>query len=67
VRAGCEIATALGCATQTVRTMLHAPERRGLEVLTEKPRRRKSATKLFDAARRERLHALLHRNPRAFA
>lgn len=61
-----QIATALDCATQTVRNVLHAFERHGLAVLTAQSRRPKSAAKLFDAERCERLRALLHESPRAF-
>jgi transposase len=61
-----QIAAALGCASQTVRNTLHAFERQGLECLVRRSNRPKSARRLLDAPRGERLRELLHQSPRAF-
>ncbi len=59
------IAAALGCDDQTVRNVIRAFNARGLLALQRRssaPHRRPHA--IFDAARRERLRALLHQSPR---
>ena len=61
-----QIAAALGCASQTVRNTLHAFERQGPECLARGSTRPKSARRLLDAPRAERLRDLLHQRPRAF-
>jgi transposase len=61
-----QIAAALGCGRQTVRNTLHAFERRGLDCLARRSSRPKSAHRLLDAPRAERLRELLHQSPRAF-
>ena len=61
------IAEALGCDDQTVRNVIRAFNARGLRALqrgSSAPHRRPHA--IFDAARRERLRALLHQSPRTF-
>jgi transposase len=61
-----QIAAALGCARQTVRNTLHAFEREGLDCLARQSTRPKSARRLLDASRAERLRELLHQSPRSF-
>jgi transposase len=61
-----QIAAALGCARQTVRNTLHAFERQGPDCLARGSTRPKSARRLLDAPRAERLRELLHQSPRAF-
>jgi transposase len=61
-----QIAAALGCAVQTVRNTLHAFERQGPDCLARGSNRPKSARRLLDAPRAERLRELLHQSPRAF-
>jgi transposase len=61
-----QIAAALGCARQTVRNTLHAFEREGLDCLARQSPRPKSARRLLDASRAERLRELLHQSPRTF-
>jgi transposase len=60
------IATGLGCARQTVRNAIRAFNARGLAALTEGSSRPKSATRMLDGAKLERLCAILHQSPRAF-
>jgi transposase len=61
-----QIAAALGCGRQTVRNTLPAFERWGLDCLARRSSRPKSAHRLLDAPRAERLRELLHQSPRAF-
>jgi transposase len=61
-----QIAAALGCASQTVRNSLHAFEQQGPDCLARRSNRPKSARRLLDAPRGERLRELLHQSPRAF-
>src|SRR5690349_16596075 len=60
------IARAVGCSPQAVRNVLRAFESRGLAVVAMQSRRPRTAAKLFDAQRSQRLKALLHQNPRQF-
>ena len=61
-----QIGARFGCATQTVRDALRAFAAEGTACLQAKSHRPKSARPVLDAARRERLRALLHRSPRDF-
>jgi transposase len=61
-----QIAAALGCGSQTVRNTLHAFEQQGPACVTRGSSRPKSAHRLLDAPRAERLRELLHQSPRAF-
>jgi transposase len=60
------IAQGLCCAVQTVRNVIHAFNAAGLAALTAGSSRPKSAAPVLDAAKRERLRAILHQTPRAF-
>jgi transposase len=60
------IAAGLGCARQTVRNAIRAFNAHGLAALTEGSSRPKSAARVLDGSRLERLRALLHPSPRAF-
>ena len=60
------IATALGCASQTVRNAIRAFKERGLAALQERSHRPHTTAPTFDAARRDQLQALAHRSPRDF-
>src|SRR3954467_9370996 len=61
-----QITAALGCASQTVRNTLQAFEQQGPDCLTRRSSRPKSARRLLDAPRAERLRELLHQSPRSF-
>jgi transposase len=61
-----QIAAALGCARQTVRNTLHAFERQGFGSLVRRSNRPKSAHRLLNAPRAERLRELMHQSPRTF-
>ena len=56
----------LGCDDQTIRNVIHAFNARGLAVLTRGSSRPLSAQPIFEAAKRERLRAILHQSPRSF-
>jgi transposase len=60
------IAQGLCCAVQTVRNGIRAFNAAGLAALTAGSSRPKSAAPVLDAAKRERLRAILHQSPRAF-
>jgi transposase len=60
------IARHLGCSEQAVRNVLHAFNRTGLAALRAGSSRPHTIHAAFDAARAERLRALLHHSPRAF-
>src|SRR3954465_11037481 len=60
------IAQAVRCSPQAVRNVLRAFETRGLAVVAPQSRRPRTAAKLFDAQRSQRLKALLHQSPRQF-
>ena len=59
-----QIRARLGCATQTVRDALRAFAAEGTARLHGKSHRPRSARPALDAARRERLRAVLHHSPR---
>jgi transposase len=61
-----QIAETIGCSTQNVRTVLRAFEARGLNALSMRSRRPKSAAKLLDEDKSEQLRAMLHESPRQF-
>ncbi len=61
-----EIARNLGCATQTVRTTVHAFEEKGLTCLKQQSSRPKTLHTQFDQAKCEALRALLHQSPRTY-
>lgn len=58
------IATALGCAAQTVRDALHAFSAQGLDCLRAKPKTPKTIHWAWPKDRDEDLRALLHQSPR---
>ena len=60
------IARNLGCATQSARNAIHAFGTHGLASLHAQSRRPKRTRIVLDAAKRERLRALLHQSPRTF-
>jgi transposase len=60
------IAAGLGCARQTVRNAIRAFNARGLAALSEGSSRPKSAARVLDGSKLERLRAILHQAPRAF-
>ena len=60
------IAQGLCCAVQTARNGLRAFNATGLAALTAGSSRPRSAAPVLDAAKRERLRAILHQSPRAF-
>ena len=60
------IARALGCSEQTVRNALHAFDEQGAAALVAGSSCPHTVHPAFDAARAERLRALLHRSPRDF-
>lgn len=60
------IARSLGCGEQTVRNAIHAFDRHGGAALRADSSRPHTIHAAFDAARAERLRALLHRSPRDF-
>jgi transposase len=61
-----QIAETVGCSTQNVRTVLRAFEERGVAAIAQQSRRPKSAAKLLDEAKCEKLRAFLHQSPRQF-
>jgi transposase len=61
-----EIARHLGCATQTVRTTLHAFEEEGLNCLQQQSSRPKTMQAEFDQPKCEALRAMLHQSPRTY-
>ena len=60
------IAEQVGCDDQTVRNVIHTFNAGGLAVLTPGSSRPLTAQPIFDAPKRERLRAILHRAPRTF-
>lgn len=60
------IARQVGVSDQTVRTVLHGLNARGLAALQPGSRRPTTIRTAFDAAGAERLRALLHQSPRTF-
>jgi transposase len=61
------IARLVGCSEQAVRNILHAFNRTGVAALRAGSSRPHTIHAAFDAERAERLRALLHQSPRAFA
>lgn len=61
------IARQVGCSEQAVRNVLHAFDRTGLAALRAGSSRPHTIHAAFDDEQAERLRALLHRSPRAFA
>ena len=61
-----QIARALGCDDQTVRNVIHGFTAVGLAILGRGSSRPHTIRVAFDAARGERLRALLHQSPRTF-
>ena len=59
-----QIATALGCGTQTVRDALHAFAHEGLDCLRQKPTTPHAPHAAWPKDRDEDLRALLHQSPR---
>jgi transposase len=60
------IAAGLCCARQTVRNAIRAFNADGLAALTAGSSRPKSAARVLDRTKLERLRAILHQSPRAF-
>ena len=60
------IAAGLGCSRQTVRNAIRAFNAGGLAALTAGSSRPKSAARVLDGTKLERLRALLHQSPRVF-
>ncbi len=60
------IAAGLCCARQTVRNAIRSFNADGMAALTEGSSRPKSAARVLDGAKLERLRAILHQSPRAF-
>ena len=61
-----EIAAAVGCDGQTVRTAIAAFNAQGVDGLTRPSSRPHTIHRAFDAAQAEQLRALLHQSPRTF-
>jgi transposase len=60
------IAQLVGCSVQTVRNVLHAFNRRGVEGLARQSNRPKTVAPVLDAATCDRLQHLLHQSPRLY-
>jgi len=60
------IAQQVGCSVQTVRNVIHAFEKAGLDCLKPQSNRPKSASPQLDEAKCQRLKHLLHQSPRTF-
>ena len=61
-----QIAAALGYAPESIRHVLHAFNRQGMEALVRKSNRPKSAQAILDEEKRQQLKALLEESPRRF-
>lgn len=61
-----EIATNLGCATQTVRNVIKAFNQQGQAALQRQSNQPKSVRPVLDQPQRQRLATLLEQSPRAF-
>lgn len=61
-----QIAANLGCARQTVHTAIRDFMARGVECLVPRSSRPKSARRILDEERCEKLRAILHESPRSF-
>lgn len=62
-----QIAGNLGCDEETVRRVIRAFNTSGLDALKEGSRRPHTTRAAFDVDRAEKLRAMLHQSPRAFA
>jgi transposase len=60
------IAQLVGCSVQTVRNVLHAFHRRGVEGLERQSNRPKTVAPVLDAATGDRLQHLWHQAPRLY-
>jgi transposase len=60
------IAQLVGCSVQTVRNVIHAFNRQGVEGLAKQSNRPKTVEPVLDAARCECLQHLLHQAPRLY-
>jgi len=60
------IARQVGCGEQTVRTVIHGFNERGIAALVSGSRRPHTIRPAFDLPRAEQLRALLHQSPRTF-
>jgi transposase len=65
-RTPAQIAEGLGCATQTIRNVIHAFQTTGIDCLRPRSHRPVSARPELDGVACERLRSLLHRSPRDF-
>ena len=61
-----EIAARVGFTTQGVRAVIHAFNRRGLDILRPRSHHPGVVVSAFDTPRAEALRALLHQSPRTF-
>ena len=61
-----QIAQTFGYALESIRHVLHAFNQEGMEALTRKSNRPKSAQPILDEERRQRVKALLEQSPRRF-
>lgn len=61
-----QIADNLGCASQTVRNVIHAFEQRGLDCLVKGANVPHTVEPVLTAEKREHLQAILHQSPRTF-
>lgn len=60
------IAQHLGCSVQTVRNAIHAFAQGGLACLTAQSCVPRTVQPVLEAAKRERVHTILHQSPRTF-
>jgi transposase len=60
------IAQLVGCSVQTVRNVIHAFNKQGVEGLARQSNRPKTVEPVLDTARCERLQHLLHQSPRLY-
>ena len=60
------IAAQVGCTAQTVRNTIRAFRAETTSCLRAKSSRPRSAAPVLDAAKRERLRAIVHESPRSF-
>jgi transposase len=61
-----QIGNALGCASQTVRNVIHDFEQRGLACLVKGENVPLTVEPVLTAEKREQLQAILHQSPRTF-
>jgi hypothetical protein len=65
-KAPAQIANDLGCASQTVRNVVHDFERRGLACLVKGDNVPRTVEPVLTAEKREHVQAILHQSPRTF-